>query len=167
VEASEARMAKKYVGRPRTSSEVRALIVRMSQENFLWGAPRIHGELLKLGFVVSQATVSRYMPRQGYPVWSKYPSGAFKPLTGNTEPMIDHTSGAFRPLSGRGDAPVGYCAGTVSLRRTGVQGAWKAVGTFRPLVARYGLKNVPTPIEIIAELLACHAGAVTNLWVRA
>jgi hypothetical protein len=42
------------------------------------------------------------------------------------------------------------------------QGAWKAVGTFRPLVARYGLKNVPTPIEIIAELLACHAGAVTK-----
>src|SRR5215469_1740340 len=54
-------------GRPRISREVRALIVRMSQENFLWGAPRIHGELLKLGFVVSQATVSRYMPRRGYP----------------------------------------------------------------------------------------------------
>jgi hypothetical protein len=34
----------------------------MSRENFLWGAPRIHGELLKLGFDVSQATVSRYMP---------------------------------------------------------------------------------------------------------
>jgi hypothetical protein len=54
-------------GRPRISCEVRALIVRMSQENFLWGAPRIHGELLKLGFVVSQATVSRYMPRRDYP----------------------------------------------------------------------------------------------------
>jgi hypothetical protein len=54
-------------GRPKISSEVRALIVRMSQENFLWGAPRIHGELLKLGFDVSQATVSRYMPRRGYP----------------------------------------------------------------------------------------------------
>ena len=39
----------------------------MSQENFLWGAPRIHGELLKLGFVVSQATVSRYMPPRSYP----------------------------------------------------------------------------------------------------
>jgi hypothetical protein len=54
-------------GRPRISSEVRALIVRMSQENFLWGAPQIHGELLKLGFDISQATVSRYMPRRGYP----------------------------------------------------------------------------------------------------
>src|ERR1700726_3193595 len=54
-------------GRPRISSEVRALIVRMSRENFLWGAPRIHGELLKLGFNVSQATVSRYMPRRAYP----------------------------------------------------------------------------------------------------
>src|SRR6201997_2660286 len=54
-------------GRSRISSEVRALIVRMSQENFLWGAPRIHGELLKLGFDVSQATVSRYMPRRGCP----------------------------------------------------------------------------------------------------
>ena len=54
-------------GRPRISSEVRALIVRMSQENFLWGAPQIHGELLKLGFDVSQATVSRYMPRRSYP----------------------------------------------------------------------------------------------------
>jgi hypothetical protein len=54
-------------GRPRINSEIRALIVRMSQENFLWGAPRIHGELLKLGFDVSQATVSRYMPRWGYP----------------------------------------------------------------------------------------------------
>jgi len=39
----------------------------MSRENFLWGAPRIHGELLKLGFNVSQATVSRYMPRRSYP----------------------------------------------------------------------------------------------------
>jgi hypothetical protein len=46
-------------GRPRISSEVRALVVRMSRENFLWGAPRIHGELLKLGVHVSQATVSR------------------------------------------------------------------------------------------------------------
>jgi hypothetical protein len=54
-------------GRPRIRSEIRALIVRMSRENVLWGAPRIHGELLKLGFDVSQATVSRYMPPRSYP----------------------------------------------------------------------------------------------------
>ena len=40
-------------------------------------------------------------------VWSKYPSGAFQPLTRNTEPLIDGTSGPFRLLSGRGNAPVG------------------------------------------------------------
>ena len=54
-------------GRPRIHREIRALIVRMSRDNFLWGAPRIHGELLKLGFILSQATVSRYMPRRSYP----------------------------------------------------------------------------------------------------
>ncbi len=55
-------------GRPRVSREVRRLIVRMARESFLWGAPRIHGELLMLGFSVPQATVSRYMPaRSGRP----------------------------------------------------------------------------------------------------
>ena len=46
-------------GRPRVSGEIRGLIARMARENFLWGAPRIHGELLMLGFNISQATVSR------------------------------------------------------------------------------------------------------------
>jgi hypothetical protein len=49
-------------GRPRVSSELRHLITQMARENFLWGAPRIHGELLMLGLTVSQATVSRYLP---------------------------------------------------------------------------------------------------------
>ena len=49
-------------GRPRVSREVRALITQIARENFLWGAPRIHGELLMLGFRVSQATVPRYLP---------------------------------------------------------------------------------------------------------
>jgi hypothetical protein len=52
-------------GRPRVSSEVRHLIARMARENFLWGSPRIRGELLILGFSVSQATVSRYLPAPG------------------------------------------------------------------------------------------------------
>lgn len=54
-------------GRPPASVEVRALIRRMSRENPLWGAPRIHGELLKLGFEVSEATVSKYLTRQPKP----------------------------------------------------------------------------------------------------
>ena len=54
-------------GRPRTSKEIRELIQRMSRENPLWGAPRIHGELLKLGIDVSQATVTRYMIRHPKP----------------------------------------------------------------------------------------------------
>jgi hypothetical protein len=49
-------------GRPRIAVETRQLIHEMARANFLWGAPRIHGELLKLGSTVSQATVSRYMP---------------------------------------------------------------------------------------------------------
>src|SRR5262245_20721885 len=48
-------------GRPRIDSEVRALIRRMAAENRLWGAPRIHGELLKIGIAVSERTVSRYL----------------------------------------------------------------------------------------------------------
>jgi hypothetical protein len=51
-------------GRPRIDRDIRDFIVWMGRENFLWGAPRIHGELLKLGIDVSQATVSRYMPRR-------------------------------------------------------------------------------------------------------
>jgi hypothetical protein len=54
-------------GHPRTSKEIRELIQRISRENPLWGAPRIHGELLKLGIDVSQATVTRYMVRHPKP----------------------------------------------------------------------------------------------------
>jgi carbohydrate kinase (thermoresistant glucokinase family) len=55
-------------GRPQIDKEVRDLIRRMSSENPLWGAPHIHGELLKLGFDVAQSTVSKYMvPRRGRP----------------------------------------------------------------------------------------------------
>src|SRR2546429_4226831 len=48
-------------GRPQISADLRALIRRMSVENLLWGAPRIHGELLKLGFALAQSTVAKYM----------------------------------------------------------------------------------------------------------
>jgi hypothetical protein len=48
-------------GRPQIEGELRALIRQMSVDNSLWGAPRIHGELLKLGFDVAQSTVAKYM----------------------------------------------------------------------------------------------------------
>ena len=54
-------------GRPKIDRELRDLIRRMSKENPLWGAPRIHGELLKLGFEVAQSTVSKYMVRRQQP----------------------------------------------------------------------------------------------------
>jgi hypothetical protein len=51
-------------GRPQIDTDLRALIRRMSIENALWGAPRIHGELLKLGFEVAQSTVAKYMVKR-------------------------------------------------------------------------------------------------------
>jgi len=53
---------KKRVGRPRTGQETRDLIHRMAAENGTWGAPRIHGELLKLGIVVSSRSIRRGRP---------------------------------------------------------------------------------------------------------
>ncbi|HSV25622.1 MAG TPA: hypothetical protein VLJ17_21670 [Xanthobacteraceae bacterium] len=50
-------------GRPPVEAELRALIRQMSTENQLWGAPRIHGELLKLGFSVAQSSVANGMDR--------------------------------------------------------------------------------------------------------
>jgi transposase InsO family protein len=52
-------------GRPRLPGEIRGLIREMSLANRLWGAPRIHGELLKLGIEVAQSTVAKYMVRSG------------------------------------------------------------------------------------------------------
>jgi len=54
-------------GRPPASKDIHDLIRRMATENLGWGAPRIHGELLKLGIHVSERTVSRLMPRQHKP----------------------------------------------------------------------------------------------------
>jgi len=67
----------KSPGRPKIDAELRSLIQRMAQENPIWGAPRIHGELLKLGFEVSERTVSRYLRRlspreQARKLWSAF-----------------------------------------------------------------------------------------------
>ena len=70
-------------GRPQIRAELRALIRQMSGENPLWGAPRIHGELLKLGFEVSQSTVAKYMVRRWGP-----PSQGWRTFLRNHAPHI-------------------------------------------------------------------------------
>ena len=70
-------------GRPRIEIELRALIRQMSTENQLWGAPRIHGELLKLGFSVAQSTVAKYMVKRRGP-----PSQGWRTFLRNHAPDI-------------------------------------------------------------------------------
>jgi hypothetical protein len=65
-------------GRPAVAPEIRALIRRMSQANPPWGAPRIHGELQKLGVEISQAAVSKYVVRHRRP-----PSQTWRTLLDN------------------------------------------------------------------------------------
>jgi transposase InsO family protein len=52
-------------GRPKVPMEIRRLIREMNLANRLWGAPRLHGELLKLGIEVAQSTVAKYMAKSG------------------------------------------------------------------------------------------------------
>jgi hypothetical protein len=70
-------------GRPQIHTDLRALIRRMSMENPLWGAPRIHGELLKLGFEVAQSSVAKYMVKRRGP-----PSQGWRSFLRNHAPDI-------------------------------------------------------------------------------
>ena len=70
-------------GRPVIASDLRALIRQMSVDNPLWGAPRIHGELLKLGFEVAQSTVAKYMIKRWGP-----PSQGWRTFLRNHAPDI-------------------------------------------------------------------------------
>src|SRR2546421_12917852 len=70
-------------GRPQIETELRALIRRMSVENPLWGAPRIHGELLKLGSEAAQSSVAKYMVKRRGP-----PSQGWRTFLRNHAPDI-------------------------------------------------------------------------------
>ena len=70
-------------GRPQIETDLRALIRQMSMENPLWGTPRIHGELLKLGFEVAQSSVAKYMLKRGGP-----PSQGWRTFLRNHAPDI-------------------------------------------------------------------------------
>src|ERR1700722_6075768 len=70
-------------GRPQIETQLRVLIRRMNVENPLWGAPRIHGELLKLGFEVAQSSVAKYMVKRRGP-----PSQEWRTFLRNHAPDI-------------------------------------------------------------------------------
>src|SRR6201994_2958631 len=70
-------------GRPPIDPELRGLIRRMNMENPLWGAPRIHGELLKLGFEIAQSSVAKYMVKRRGP-----PSQGWRTFLRNHAPDI-------------------------------------------------------------------------------
>jgi transposase InsO family protein len=70
-------------GRPQFETDLCALIRRMSMENPLWGAPRIHGELLKLGFDVAQSSVAKYMVKPG-----RAPSQGWRTFLRNHAPEV-------------------------------------------------------------------------------
>src|SRR6476646_10363161 len=77
------RKSQRRGGRPQIDAELRGLIRQMSMENLLWGAPRIHGELLKLGFSVAQSTVAKYMVKRRGP-----PSQGWRTFLRNHAPDI-------------------------------------------------------------------------------
>src|SRR3981081_34730 len=70
-------------GRPQIDTELRAFLLRMSTDTPLWGAPRIHGELLKLGFEVAQSSVAKYMVKRRRP-----PSQGWRTFLHNHAPDI-------------------------------------------------------------------------------
>ena len=96
-------------GRPAAAPEVRALIRRMATANSLWGAPRIHGELQKLGISVSQATVAKYIPRRDTP-----------PSQPGARSWPTRSTRSWRPISSScPPSPTGCCSCSSSSRTTG------------------------------------------------
>jgi hypothetical protein len=83
-------------GRPRIEIELRALIRRMSVENPLWGSPRIHDELLKLGFEVAQSSVAKYLVKRRGP-----PSQGWRTFLRNHAPDIAAMDLFIVPTIGR------------------------------------------------------------------
>jgi hypothetical protein len=76
--------SRRRVGRPAVPADIRDLIRTISRDNPLWGAPPIHGELLKLGIDIAQSTVAKYMSRRHGPRSSGWQ--AFLPITPPTSP---------------------------------------------------------------------------------
>jgi hypothetical protein len=99
-------------------------MAQMSRENFLWGAPRIHGELLMLGFSVSQATVSRYLPAR-----SRRPGQSWRTFVRNQAMAF----GQYSEKRSRGYARLHVLSYWAQLKRSGAVQATLWVGLRRGL----------------------------------
>ena len=75
--------SRRRLGRPALPADIRSLVRRISRENPLWGAPRIHGEMLKLGIEIAQSSVAKYMVRRRGP-----PSQGWRTFIRNHAPDI-------------------------------------------------------------------------------
>jgi hypothetical protein len=114
-------------GRPRIDRELRELIRRMSLENALWGASRIHDELLKLGYEVAQSTVSKYMAVHHYERRARRQSPQrdcdlaprcyrHRPHSSSSRAMTDRLK-SFSVCMGRRGSPASSCRPHVIYRR--------------------------------------------------
>jgi hypothetical protein len=119
-------------GRPRIDAPCRDLIGRLADENPLWGAPRIHGELTKLGVAVSERTVSRYLrvrPKRPSQTWRTFIAnhlGQFEfntqvpSLNGSDDDLVDASRGTYR-ASSPDPLPFVLLEGSVSIRTPGLR----------------------------------------------
>lgn len=114
------------------SQEIRALIFRMAAENPTWGAPRIHGELLKLGFVLSEPTVSRWLRRL-----NKAPDPAQRWLT-----FLQNHREAIAALD----------FFTVPTLTFGVLYCFFVIGHHRRKILRFNVTRNPTALWIVQQM---------------
>ena len=98
------RSRRSVVGRPPVAPEIRALVAQMATANPLWGAPRIHGELLKLGITVAERTVSRLLLARRAPpsqTWRTFLTNHVRDLVTPPAPAAHHRGrvgqGCLRP----------------------------------------------------------------------
>src|SRR5256714_13248221 len=110
----------------------------MSKENPLWGAPRIHGELLKLGFEIAESTVSKYMirrrgpPSQTWRTFLRNHAEAIADQRGHGARHVVHGHHQFR------DGPVTIEGRTNSIHKLGIPAGWySAYSMMKSPVGRY------------------------------
>src|SRR5262245_36226961 len=108
--------SRRGVGRPAVPADIRDLIRTISRDNPLWGAPRIHGELLKLGINIAQSTVANYMSRRRGPVsgLAGFPAQSHRPhrrrrSVRRSDDRVQTALRAGHPASGAATARLDQC----------------------------------------------------------